>query len=869
MRTFVVATCLLALVCGFSGADSTRPDDRDRRAGALISSQHAPFQAPAFLDTKDAVVTSTVGYAPGNMAGHRFGDAAWEIDLGVLESRSDLPVVGIADGIVVFQAEKDGRSRVTAVDAASGKEKWTWQPSWDGRPGWGYLCGVEAGAVYVYGDQKVACLDIKTGKEKWSTSGSPSVTNAWLTPEGVLARAKNDNGHRLLQLHERKRGKEQWKEPVRYEPETGFGDEFQVLARAKEILLVSDFGTIDVLDSKKGTIKRLRDKQRDADGGYKLHVFCADLKAGLLSASAYDLEIFSTTGGKPSAHRPVYNGNQRAGNASYALPVTDGKEVVSLDCGLVRILDATTLKCKAVRYLHDVLPNSQLLTDDAVIVASAKETFVLNRSDLGIRQRIGAARLCLLGGGFLLTAQSVRGERPANPDEIEHPEGIEDPEETEDPDETEDPNAPVATKLICYPIVSGDPTNTEVMPTPQPPKQAADWSNPQWTSSTCGYQPAWNPDGNLKQKWEVDLEHRPLPYGVRYPGAEGGPTAGVHPPVPLAATGGVLLSYAATGGLEAFSESDGKRMWSLRLPEADETPPRWQAGPRHTAITAWQGRFYVERAGTSSPGVWAVWCIDAATGAICWISAYQGWRMTEGQNLIMVGPGIVARRFGGALHPDTGEALPSPERPDAHSNMLLVAADSKALYYVLGLRTDYKLKAWDIAKAVWQWEKPLPGMHTAPYYVGVVTGEHVILPSYSGVTAYSRKDGSVAWELKDAPLAQPLYSGSLLAVNTAEQVALYNVRDGKPVHIIKALAIHGTNEKVGLPNKYLLVAMTDETLVWEWNGSVVVTTHSGEALIELENAQFQALGTNLTVLVPPDKPVPAGGRAKSTIKAYR
>lgn len=814
MRRLLFVVASLVLTCGFGGTNSV---DGTYPTGAWFSSQRAPFQQPAFTET---AISTTSGYAPGSIAGHSFGESAWQVDLGVVGFAETEPMIGIADGIAVFEAMKDdSRKQVVAVDAASGKQKWKWE---DPLAAVGFLVGVEAGTAFVHGDGKLRCLDVKTGKQKWATNGSPAVMRAWLTPDGLLARGTNANNLRLLQLYERKSGKEQWKEPVRYEPRSGFDDDFQVIARAKEILLFSDFGTIDLLDTKKGTIKRSLEAPRESGVARRMRVVRADLKAGLLMTSP-SLEIANATTGKPVAQWPIHELNNR--------PVTDGKDVYTLDCGLLRVFEAGSLKQKSVRYLHETSPRSLLVTDDAVIVASDNATYVLNRGDLGIRQQIPAARWCVLGGGHLLAAQREFGE---------------------------DPYERVSTTLTCYPLVAGDPEGMEVVPVPKPPAQSADWTNPQWTTTTCGYQPAWNPGKNLKQKWQIELEHAPLPAGFVFPGAEGGPTAGAHTRMPIAATADVLLNYTGTSGLEAISESDGKRLWSLSMPKVDRND-----------VTAWQGRFYLDCGMPTSPGSRAVWCVDAATGVVCWIGPFTPTRMADEQSLLVAGPGIVARRYGHAVHAVTGEVLPSPEQPSTHSRQVLVAADSTSLYYVLGGSRGYSLKAWDIAKADWLWEKPLPAMQGHPYLVGVVTTEHVLLPDYSGVTAYSRKDGSLAWEAKGAPLAQPLCTGSLLAVNSAGRVTLYSARDGKVVQTIEAISIHGTDKRLAMPNKYMLMAMTSESLVWEWNGSVIVTTHSGEALIELEGAQFQALGNTLTALVPPDKSLPPEGRTKSTIRAFK
>jgi hypothetical protein len=119
--------------------------------------------------------------------------------------------------------------------------------------------------------------------------------------------------------------------------------------------------------------------------------------------------------------------------------------------------------------------------------------------------------------------------------------------------------------------------------------------------------------------------------------------------------------------------------------------------------------------------------------------------------------------------------------------------------------------------------------------------------------------------------------GKQLLVCTSAKVSILDVASGKVEREIVSLDIHSANEKLA-GAMWWPAAITAESIVWEWNGSVVVTDRSGTALTEVENAQFQGLSKNLNLMPTPPKGKVSGdpgrppnqrGRIETTLRAVR
>jgi quinohemoprotein ethanol dehydrogenase len=98
---------------------------------------------------------------------------AWDYKLGTKRGLQSTPIV--VDGIMVFSGNW---GKVYALDAATGKELWTFDPQVDGQIGRHACCDVVSrglsvwhGKVYTVAlDGKLSALDLKTGKPVWQAN---------------------------------------------------------------------------------------------------------------------------------------------------------------------------------------------------------------------------------------------------------------------------------------------------------------------------------------------------------------------------------------------------------------------------------------------------------------------------------------------------------------------------------------------------------------------------------------------------------------------------------------------------------------------------------------------------------------------------
>lgn len=789
MRTILIATALASAVLFI--AVSTLGAFKTSHVELPVSAEDISVFPSAFTTE---VVTTTAGYIPGRLSGTHVGDKAWSIDLGTLYEQ---PRFGVANGIAVFESRKDGAPKVHAIDAATGKALWSCEIGNRNE-----LCAVEDESAFVRHDGLLSCIDIQTGKKVWSTDKDQKVVQAWTVPAGVLVNAGGK-----LQLYDRKNGTPQWKDAV-----TPTLSSFQVTASKQGLVIAGEDSAMQVFNWKNGELTGEVEAPNAGEGGVD-RVLRADIKAGFLTADPYArrIEIVKPDNGEALAHWPI--------QSFTCWPVTDGKHVFALDYGLLRVFDAANLKHTAVRFLPGAAPRGLFLTDDAVVVTSSVESFVLNRSDLSIRQKIDAGRWCVLGSGHLIMADSAAEQ-----------------------------GKPVVLK--CYPLEAGNPKGENEVRTPATPptEKPGDWSPSPWKFDSYGYATTLDASHSLTKQWSINIDHREIAGRALYPRSEGGPSTSSHVPLPLAATAGVLLSWSSADAIRGISESNGETQWSLELRLSEPV-----------AVAATRGRFFVEAAGPSMDQT-AVWCLDAGTGLVLWVSQFDAYPR-DGLRPI-VGDGVVVFGGGAVFREDTGELVALPAEVLAgRKPATLVAADSTTLYFVTA---KYALAAWDVLRGDWRWEVTDSGWKWDPYFIGYTGRGSVYLPTPEGLTAYSAESGEIKWSHRTTVLDQPLCSGSRCAINSPRKISIIDLEEGRIQGEVESLGIHGTEEQLGSA-KYRLHAMGDETLLFEWNGSIVTANLKGEAILEVENALFVSVGEGLVVMETPAK---EGARTSTKLLYY-
>ena len=167
LRASLIAICAAALASCSAAESETREDGvtSARLLNAAAEPQNWLTHGGTYLEQRYSPLTQISDANVGQL------QLAWFYDLDTNRGQEATPIV--VDGVMYTTS---AWSKVYALDAATGKELWTYDPEVPGERGFSACCDVVNRGVAVHGgkvyfgtlDGRMIALDAKTGKPAWS-----------------------------------------------------------------------------------------------------------------------------------------------------------------------------------------------------------------------------------------------------------------------------------------------------------------------------------------------------------------------------------------------------------------------------------------------------------------------------------------------------------------------------------------------------------------------------------------------------------------------------------------------------------------------------------------------------------------------------